>query len=326
MSGSEAAATAASEMLVEQILEFARSRTEVEREQLRRRVREVLTRAGPDQVVRLVERILTTGNEWAYHPPEPLAREVQRTIAHVVLGPGSVLEGAAGLQRLSTVPPGTPLVFVANHLSYSDANLFEILLREAGHGELADRLTVIAGPKVYSDPVRRFSSLCFGTIKTPQSTARSSEEAVMSPREVARVALETIALARERQGAGDVLLLFVEGTRSRTARMQRTLPAVARYFDAPGTLLVPVGIAGSEKLVPVGDEHLQAGDVTVKVGTPGSARAVIEAADGNRRLVMDSVGVAIARLLPEPYRGEYGEDVADLAAARSIAERVFSPA
>jgi len=59
-------------------------------------------------------------------------------------------------------------------------------------------LTVVAGPKVYSSLRRRFSSLCFSTIKTPQSSAVSSEDAVMNAREVARAARQSIDVAHER--------------------------------------------------------------------------------------------------------------------------------
>ncbi len=147
----------------------------------------------------------------------------------------------------------------------------------------------------------------------------------MSARDVARLARDTIAIARERQTRGDALLVFVEGTRSRTASMQRTLPAVVRYFDAPGTLLVPVGITGSESLVPVGDEHLHAAPVAVRLGRPASAADLVARAEGNRRLVMDAVGVAIAQLLPARYRGEYGDDGPHgvHAEARALSDSVF---
>ncbi len=82
---------------------------------------------------------------------------------------------------------------VANHLSYSDANVIEVLLQQSGGGEVADRLAVVAGPKVYSDLSRRFSSLCFGTIKSPQNEGVSSGGAVMSARDVALAARQTIA-------------------------------------------------------------------------------------------------------------------------------------
>ena len=47
-------------------------------------------------------------------------------------------------------------------------------------------MTVLVGPKVYMLAVRRLASLCFGSIKIPQSQSRASGEAVMPRREVAR--------------------------------------------------------------------------------------------------------------------------------------------
>ena len=146
---------------------------------------------------------------------------------------------------------GTPLVIFANHLSYSDANVVEVILRSAGASCLADRLTAIAGPKVYSNVTRRFSSLCFGTIKVPQSSERSSEDAVMNPRDVARAARRAIEIAQERLSLGEALLIFAEGSRSRTAQMQQFLPGTARYLELPGTWVLPIGIAGTEKLFPI---------------------------------------------------------------------------
>ena len=124
----------------------------------------------------------------------------------------------------------------ANHLSYSDANVVEVVLRKAGAAGLADRLTAIAGPKVYSNVTRRFSSLCFGTIKVPQSSERSSEDAVMNPRDIARAARRAIQIAQERLSLGEALLIFAEGSRSRTAQMQQFLSGTARYLELPGHL------------------------------------------------------------------------------------------
>ena len=132
-----------------------------------------------------------------------------------------------------------------------DANCLEVLLHRAG-SPLADKLTAIAGPKVYSSLKRRFSSLCFGTIKTPQSSALSTEDAVMNPREVARAARRSIEAAHERLRAGDALLVFAEGTRSRTYGLQPMLAGATRYLDGPDTYVLPVGITGTEALFPGG--------------------------------------------------------------------------
>src|SRR4051812_29065019 len=148
----------------------------------------VLDAAGLDAMEALRAHLTAAGEDWAYYPPDALARDMHDAVAKFVLAKGSGLSGLVHAQAVA----GRPWVIFANHLSYSDANLLEILLRWGGAGEVAGRLTVIAGPKVYSSIQRRFSSLCFGTIKTPQSSAVSSEDAVMNPREVARAARQSI--------------------------------------------------------------------------------------------------------------------------------------
>ena len=132
-------------------------------------------------------------------------------------------------------------------------------------------MTVIAGPKVYSSLKRRFSSLCFGTIKTPQSRALSTEDAVMNTREVARAARRSIDIAHERLRQHDALLVFAEGTRSRTKGLQPMLPGVTRYLDGPETWILPVGIIGTEALFPVGDDTLHPVQCITRIGPPIAA-------------------------------------------------------
>jgi 1-acyl-sn-glycerol-3-phosphate acyltransferase len=193
-----------------------------------------------------------------------------------------------------------------NHLSYSDANVVEVLLRRAGASCLADRLTAIAGPKVYSNVTRRFSSLCFGTIKVPQSSERSSEEAVMNPRDVARAARRAIEIAQERLSLGEALLIFAEGSRSRTAQMQRFLSGTSRYLEVPGTWILPIGITGTEKLFPIDGAGLHPVPITMTIGRPIAARDLRECFRKDRQSMMDHIGRAVAELLPPAYRGVYG--------------------
>ena len=270
--------------------------------------------AGPRALLRLDKRLAHAGADWKYYRRDPLARRIHSFLADRILEPSSAL---FGIEHLLAVA-GEPVVVVANHLSYSDANLFEVLLRRAGGTELADRLTVIAGPKVYSSLNRRFSSLCFGTIKTPQSSALSSEDAVMNAREVARAARRSIDIAHERLRLGEALLVFAEGTRSRTRELQPLLTGVTRYLDGPGTWVLPVGIIGTEALFPIGEEALHPVKAMACVGRPIDARTLRERAEHDRRLTMDVVGLAIAELLPEDYRGAYADDIPDLDRARQL--------
>ena len=268
-------------------------------------IRECLKReldaAGPRGLIRLSRALSSAGDDWSYYPRDPLARRIHQVLADRILLPDSALHGAEHLAALGS----GPVVIVANHLSYADANLVEVMFHRSGADATCDRLTVIAGPKVYSSLKRRFSSLCFGTIKVPQSSGVSSEDAVMDPREIARAARRSIETAHERLRHGDVLLVFGEGTRSRTRGMQPMLAGVTRYLDVPDTTVLPVGIVGTEALFPIDDDALHPVRVEVRVGQPIPAQEIRERCGGDRQGMMDDIGRAIAGLLPPEYRGAY---------------------
>jgi 1-acyl-sn-glycerol-3-phosphate acyltransferase len=263
-------------------------------------LRREIEAAGPAALVALKER-LVSDDGWDYYPPDPLSRRIHHLLADHFLAPGSELRGSDELARLAD----GPVVIIANHLSYADANVIEVLLHQNGGAQLASRLTALAGPKIFSSRERRFSSLCFGNIKVPQSADVASEDAVLSAREVARAARFAIGVARQRLQVGDALLLFAEGTRSRTAQMQSMLAGATRYLDVPGTQVLPLGLTGSEDLFPVDSIGVHPAQVIVQVGRPFRAEDLMALARGDRRLAIDATGLAVAELLPPSYRGAY---------------------
>jgi 1-acyl-sn-glycerol-3-phosphate acyltransferase len=279
-------------------------------------VRKALAEASPESLREFFDALESAGRDWAYEPAIAFARGLSRVVLRHMFEPGSGLQEGGDLSATH----GRPVLLLGNHLSFVDANVLEVLLADAGHAELAERLTVVVGPKVYTRPLRRVASLCFGTVKTPQSASRASEDARMSPREVARIALKSLGAARDRLALGDALLIFVEGTRSRTASMQRALAGIARYLEQTDALVVPFGVAGTEHLTPIGEnERLERAKVVARFGAPLPAARVIERCAKKRALVMDVIGFLIAGCLPESYRGCYGSADGDLAEAQAMA-------
>lgn len=264
-----------------------------------------------------LERAQNTGTTWGFHPAVELARQVSRAVMKQVVLPGSGLDNTSRLE----VARERPVVFLANHLSFVDANVFDYLMAEAGYGDVTDRLTTLVGPKVFANPVRRLASLTFGTIKIPQSTSRASGEAVMSAREVARLARDIFRISAERQRQGDHLLVFPDGSRSRTGAMQPCLAAVARYLEHPDAVVIPFGLTGCEKLVPLDEDHVYPNLIRGRIGVPVAAATLLARA-GRRERAMHTAGYLIADTLPEAYRGFYDGSDPRLAAARALADEL----
>ena len=302
------------EPLIETITRFLEHEHASRLGEIRATLEREIDDAGPGAVEGLSRRLMDAGADWTYYPMDPLARRIHRALADPILQQAPVV---SGVERLS-MAAGHPVVLIANHLSYSDANAIEVLLQKAGCTEICDRLTVVAGPKVYANVRRRFSSLCFGTIRVPQSSTVSSEDAVMNARDVARGARRSIQIAHERLRLGEVLLLFAEGSRSRTARMQPLLPAAARYLEVPGTVAVPAGLTGTERLFPIAEDGVRPVRLNLRIGRPIAVSALEARAAGDRRLMMDCLGLAIAGLLPREYRGVYDEGTFSDDTARRI--------
>jgi 1-acyl-sn-glycerol-3-phosphate acyltransferase len=291
--------------LSDAILEFLATQDLLTARDIRVALEREVNDAGPDALLALKSQ-LTADNGWRYYPPNPLARSIHHLLAERFISPGSELHNTQYLPQNAD----SPIVIVANHLSYADANVIEVLLHCAGHAETANRLAALAGPKVFTSRERRFSSLCFGTVKVPQSAEVASGEASLRERDVALAARQSIEVALGRLREGDVLLLFGEGSRSRSGEMRSLLTGAARYLYLPGTRVLPLGIAGSETLFPVDASAPSPARVVAHLGHPLSAGDLLEQADGDRRVVMDVIGLAVAELLPPKYRGVYGEETA----------------
>ncbi len=200
-----------------------------------------------------------------------------------------------GVEHLAAAVADGPTVILGNHLSYFDTSATDAALAWAGHADLADRLVAAAGPKVYTDTFRRIAAVCLHTLPVPQSTSLSHTDKI-PPRELARQAKASLDGAVAAAAGGRVLLLYPEGSRTRTGRLGPFLRGVHRYLSLGGasTRVVPCAITGTDRIMPVDASRLRPGPVTVTFGEP----VLVDEEHGPKQ-VLPELFARVAALLPE---------------------------
>lgn len=256
--------------------------------------------ASDADLAALLADFVVAGDEYRLHVANRLARTLTRTFM-APLTPTWTLDGEDHLRRFLDEGPRRRMI-VCNHLSYTDTQLTDSLLALAGRADLADRLVAVAGPKVYTDAWRRMAAIALNTRKTAQSSAVATEQGALSPRELAAVALDTLRDCERLMDEGYVVLLYPEGTRSRSGRLQPFLRAAGRYLQLPDMQVLPMGQTGSEKVFPIGDKTMHRAHVRLAFGPPfdpagypGKTGALAEA------------WTRIQALLPDAYRAPEGQ-------------------
>lgn len=107
--------------------------------------------------------------------------------------------------------------------------------------------------------------------------------------------------------SGGAFGIYPEGTRSRDGRLYRGRAGVAWLALASGAPVVPVGVVGTDRLLPVGAWVPRLATVTVRFGEPLHASdlpAGLSPAAARRELT-DRVMAAIAQLCQQEEAGEY---------------------
>lgn len=199
------------------------------------------------------------------------------------------------------------LVIVSNHLSYSDANIlavaFDEYLEKYGFG---DQLSVIAGPKVFSHPLRKFASMHFNSLLIAQSQAVATLEVPLPIRVIARAAA---IVAEDIKQKVKIFLVFPEGKRSREGELHQFLPGVYRLIDTGEKVAVlPVSVIGGDKFLPVSCGFLNYTDVKINIGSSENIRDIVDKISHSPNLkqdVMDYLGRMVGSIHPEDRRGFY---------------------
>lgn len=246
---------------------------------------------------RVLQQLVQLGGEQRVYLADPDCRELARLWSRDV-----ILEPALeGVEHLRAAMDAGPTVLLSNHLAYFDSTAVDAILHWAGHTDLADRLVSAAGPKVYEHLFRRVASACLNTLPVPQSTTFSHTEQ-LSPRELARRAVASVKLGQQAVHDGFALLIYAEGSRSRSGRMGPFLKGVRRYLEIAEPLrIVPTAICGTHRLMPVGEERMHPMTAALRFGP-----ALVIEGDLTAREALGAAHEAIAALLPDEHQPEAG--------------------
>jgi 1-acyl-sn-glycerol-3-phosphate acyltransferase len=223
-----------------------------------------------------------------------------------LLEPGSRIEPLERLHHINELRKnGKALTFICNHLTYADSHIIEALFIRFGFRDLARHIIHIAGQKTF-DWTRRLFTRSMNTIRVYQPKARVDKEIKRTMNSRA------LKWAAHQQRRGYCVLVFPEGTRSRShKRFNRSAanPKTTIYFR--NSLVVPIALMGSEKIMPVGRILQRSATVRLRIGEPIDHRQLEESMKLEhpklserelRKLQMDFYMKQIGDLLDPDYK------------------------
>lgn len=194
-------------------------------------------------------------------------------------------------KEILTERENKPTIFIANHLSNIDGIVLNSILKN-------NSAAFIAGIKLGKNPFTSFFLKSIDCIPiTPGSPDKSA-----------------IKSALNHLKAGGSIVIFPEGTRSRTGSLIKVKKGFILLVKLAGVPVVPIALEGTEIVLPIddndmGSEKLHRAKVKVKVGEPFMIPSKDECPEGSdwEEMCADYAMGKIAAMLEPKYRGVYGE-------------------
>lgn len=192
-----------------------------------------------------------------------------------------------GIENLKNLEQ--PVIFVSNHLSNSDGLILNRVLKKF-------KPFFVAGVKLASNPVSRIGLEAVNIIPIHPNTPDT---------EALRKCIEKIK-------EGKSILIFPEGTRSRTGKMIEGKKGVVLIAKKTGAKIVPLGLTGTEKLMPINDKDMSTekftnANVKVTIGEPFYLpdKSIEDEKEKYNEKCLNIIMMKISHLLPNEYRGIY---------------------
>lgn len=220
--------------------------------------------------------------------PNNLSLYISQKIVNYILNKYADIE-ICGEENIKN-EEGKGILFVCNHLSNSDGLVLNVLLKKYD-------VAFIAGEKLYSD---KFTKLGAKTVQTINIKPNSAD-------------MEAIKSVIKRLKGGKSVLLFPEGTRSRTGGLIQPKKGVSLFVRMSNATIIPIGLSGTNILMPVNKEGNMSKEsfskAKIKINIGKSYK--IDKKEENmtkeeyEESIVNKIMESIAEILPEENKGIY---------------------
>lgn len=222
--------------------------------------------------------------------PETMVKRIASKVVNRIIKKYAKIH-VEGYENLEDVE--RPILFVCNHLSNADGLVLNKVLKE-------EDVTFVSGVKLSDNGFTNFGAI---TVKTTPIVPNSADNDGLK---------NIIKILKAREN----VLIFPEGTRSRCGSMIEGKKGVLVIQRLSKASIVPIGITGTEKLLPINDkdmgkEKFHYADVNVKIGKPIQMpeKKTDESKEEYEERKLHTLMTSIAVLLPEEYRGVYTDSI-----------------
>lgn len=213
---------------------------------------------------------------------------------YIFMGPLLSFLGRPKVEGLEHVPQSGPAILAGNHLAVADSFFLPLVVRR--------RITFLAKAEYFTGKgLKGAFNRWFYTVAGQVPIDRTNADA-------AQAALET---AQRILGAGKLLGMYPEGTRSPDGRLYKGKSGLARLALETGVPVIPVAMIGTDVVNPPGSKMWRFGRVTVRFGKPMDFSR-FDGMSGNRfieRAVIDEVMYELMELSGQEYVDIYAATV-----------------
>jgi 1-acyl-sn-glycerol-3-phosphate acyltransferase len=225
---------------------------------------------------------------------EPPPRRMGATyyLGRFIITPLARLVYRPHIEGRGRVPKSGPVIFASNHLSFLDSIAIPVAAPRPVH--FLAKASYFEG-----SGARGWASREFFTAIGAVPVQRGAGQAALDALDQQRVLLEQ----------GGAVALYPEGTRSLDGRLYKGRTGVAFLALQTGAPVVPVGLIGTDAVMPVGAKLPSVSPrVTVRFGEPLDLSHHGAATSGRaRRLATDDIMAAIHRLSGQELANAYNE-------------------